>query len=159
VTPNPTPPRGAALIATLAGLGRLGPGPGTLGSLAALPLVWLASRGGVPGVLVLAVAAFVIGWWASEQYVRANRTQDPGEVIIDEVAGQALTLAFAPQPLGLLWLLAGFTLFRLFDIWKPWPVSLADRCIKGGFGVMADDIVAALYAGLVLIVARLILGA
>ncbi|HTI88851.1 MAG TPA: phosphatidylglycerophosphatase A [Alphaproteobacteria bacterium] len=158
MTPDPTPPRGAALIATLAGLGRVGPGPGTLGSLATLPFAWLASRGGVAAVLALALAAFAIGWWASEQYVRGRRTQDPGEVIIDEVAGQALTLAFAPQPLGLLWLIAGFALFRLFDIWKPWPVSLAERRFKAGLGIMADDIVAALYGGLVLIAARLILG-
>jgi phosphatidylglycerophosphatase A len=156
---DPTPPRAAALVATLAGLGRVGPGPGTLGSLATLPLAWLASRGGVPAVLALAAAAFAIGWWASEAYVRNSRAQDPGEIIIDEVAGQALTLAFAPLPLGLGWIVAGFALFRLFDIWKPWPVSLAERRLKGGLGVMADDIVAALYAGLVLIVARLILGA
>jgi phosphatidylglycerophosphatase A len=110
-------------------------------------------------VLALAVAAFAIGWWASAVYVRNSRAQDPGEIIIDEVAGQALTLAFAPLPLSLAWTVAGFALFRLFDIWKPWPVSLAERRFKGGLGVMADDIVAALYAGLVLIVARLILGA
>jgi phosphatidylglycerophosphatase A len=148
----------AALIATVGGIGRLGRAPGTLGSLVALPLAWAAAYAGVAGLVALAVAAFAVGWWASDVYIRSGRTQDPPEVVIDEVAGQALTLAFAPMPLGIGWLAAGFVLFRLFDIWKPWPVSLVERRLPGGLGIMADDIVAALYAGLVLIAARAILG-
>jgi phosphatidylglycerophosphatase A len=153
----PAPPL-AALVATVGGLGRIGRAPGTLGSLAALPLAWAASHGGAAGLLALAAAAFVVGWWASEAYIRNGRIQDPPEVVIDEVAGQALTLVFAPMPLQVGWLAAGFVLFRLFDIWKPWPVDLAERRLPGGLGIMADDIVAALYAGLVLIAARTILG-
>jgi phosphatidylglycerophosphatase A len=148
----------AALTATVGGIGRIGRAPGTLGSLVALPLAWAASIYGVPGLLALVVAAFALGWWASETYIRSGRIQDPPEVVIDEVAGQALTLAFAPMPLGLAWGAAGFALFRLFDIWKPWPVSLAERRLPGGLGIMADDIVAALYAGLALIAGRIILG-
>lgn len=149
----------AALVATVGGIGRIGRAPGTLGSLAALPLAWGASLYGIAGLLAIAIAAFALGWWASETYIHGGRIQDPPEVVIDEVAGQALTLAFAPLPLGLWGAAAGFALFRLFDIWKPWPVSLSERRLPGGLGIMADDIVAALYAGLVLIAARIILGA
>jgi phosphatidylglycerophosphatase A len=148
----------AGLIATVGGVGRIGRAPGTLGSLVTLPFAWAAACAGATGLVVLAAAAFALGWWASGAYIRNGRTQDPPEVVIDEVAGQALALAFAPMPLGIGWLAAGFVLFRLFDIWKPWPVSLAERRLSGGLGIMADDIVAALYAGLVLVAARAILG-
>lgn len=148
-----------ALVATMGGIGRIGRAPGTLGSLAALPIAWAAALYGVAGLLALAIAAFILGWWASQAYIRGGRIQDPPEVVIDEVAGQALTLAFVPMPLGLGWLAAGFLLFRLFDIWKPWPVSLAERQLPGGLGIMADDVVAGLYAGLVLLAGRIILGA
>jgi len=149
----------ASFVATVGGVGRIGRAPGTLGSLVALPLAWAASMGGLAGLLALSVLAFAIGWWASAFYIRDGRIQDPPEVVIDEVAGQSLTLAFAPMPLGLPWIAAGFVAFRLFDIWKPWPVSLAERRLPGGLGIMADDIVAALYAGLALVVGRIILGA
>lgn len=152
-------PAVAAFVATVGGIGRIGRAPGTLGSIAALPLAWLSGNCGVAGLLALAAAAFGIGWWASETYIRSGRIQDPPEVVIDEVAGQTLTLAFVPMPLSIVWVTAGFALFRLFDIWKPWPVSLAERRLPGGLGIMADDIVAAVYAGLVLTAARIILGA
>lgn len=158
-TDRPSQAALAALLATACGVGRIGKAPGTLGSLAAIPLAWAAAMGGPAGPLALAALAFAVGWWASETYIRGGRVQDPPEVVIDEVAGQTLTLAFAPVPLGLWWTVAAFALFRLFDIWKPWPVSLAERRIAGGLGIMADDIVAAIYAGLVLLAARFILGA
>ena len=85
-----------------------------------------------------------IGWWASNQYLKATgRDDDPREIVVDEVAGQWLLLAV----LFPTWhsYLVGFILFRLFDIAKPWPVSVADRKIKGGIGVMFDDMLAALY--------------
>jgi phosphatidylglycerophosphatase A len=158
------PPLLVRAIATVGGIGRIGFAPGTFGSLAALVLVWLvafAMPGVMPGRSVpfaLAILAFVIGWWASAIYVRSNRTADPSEVVIDEVAGQALTLVFVPAPLSLAWIAGGFAAFRFFDILKPWPVNLAERTFKGGLGVMADDIMAAGYAGLVLLGARWALG-
>jgi phosphatidylglycerophosphatase A len=87
---------------------------------------------------------FLIGWWAAERYIKGSGIADPGPVVIDEVAGQWLTLLFTPQDPWLF--VSGFGLFRLFDILKPWPVSWADRRLPGGFGVMADDVLAALYA-------------
>lgn len=135
----------AALLATWFGSGLLPKGPGTWGSAAALPFAWgLMVAGGRPLLLAAAVVCFFVGWWASAVYVRHTGAEDPGEVVIDEVAGQWLVLLAAPlDPLSYL---VGFGLFRLFDITKPWPVRWADRTIGGGLGIMVDDILAAAYA-------------
>ena len=82
--------------------------------------------------------------------------EDPKQVVIDEIAGQWLVLLIVPP--GALEYALGFVLFRIFDIFKPWPVSWADRTIKGGFGVMLDDILAALYAMIVLHSITLLMG-
>jgi phosphatidylglycerophosphatase A len=152
-------------VATVGGIGHIGFAPGTFGSIAALVPIWLFSSS-MPGVFpgrsvpfALAILAFVIGWWASEVYVRGSRVADPSEIVIDEVSGQSLTLVFAPAPIGSWWIVGGFLAFRFFDILKPWPVGLAERRLKGGLGVMADDTLAAIYAGLVLLLARWIVGA
>ncbi|EME71780.1 phosphatidylglycerophosphatase A [Paramagnetospirillum caucaseum] len=134
----------ATLVSTWFGAGLLPKGPGTWGSAAALPFAWGLTAVGGRGLLLAAVlACFVIGWWSSSLYVRLTGAEDPGEVVIDEVAGQWLVLLAAPlDPLSYL---AGFALFRAFDIWKPWPVDWADRRIGGGLGIMLDDILAGLY--------------
>jgi phosphatidylglycerophosphatase A len=139
----------AALLATWFGAGLLPRAPGTWGSLAALPFAWLlAAWGGWKALAAATVLATLAGWWAAAVYVRRNGRADPGEVVIDEVAGQWLTLILVPPDP---WLYAGgFALFRLFDIRKPWPVGWADRRLGGGLGVMADDILAGLYAGAIL---------
>lgn len=148
--PGITATHPAALVATWFGAGLLPKGPGTWGSAAALPFAWGLTAAGGPRLLLAAAAlCFAVGWWASAVYVRLTGAEDPGEVVIDEVAGQWLTLAAAPlEPLSYL---AGFALFRLFDIWKPWPVRLADRSVGGGLGIMLDDVVAGLYALAVMI--------
>lgn len=123
--------------------------PGTAGSLAAL-LPWLALRH-LPltqYLLVLAVA-FALGVWACERAGRRIGVADHGAFVWDEFLGQWIALLpvlAAPLP----WALAGFALFRLFDIWKPWPICVADRRVQGGFGVMLDDVLAGLAAALVL---------
>jgi phosphatidylglycerophosphatase A len=125
--------------------------PGTAGSAAAL-LPWLAMRGlDWPIYATLVALAFGIGVWASDVAIDRLRLEDPGAVVWDEFVGQwiaLLPLVFAPR--GWAWVIAGFALFRLFDIWKPWPVSWADRRINGGLGVMLDDVVAGFYAAIVL---------
>jgi phosphatidylglycerophosphatase A len=140
----------AALIATWLGSGLLPKMPGTWGSLAALPFAAALAWAGGPWLLGAAAAVvFVIGIWASALYSRRLGLEDPGSVVVDEVAGQWLTLvpvAIASE-FNIAYTLLGFLLFRLFDIVKPWPVNLADRKLKGGFGIMADDILAAVYAG------------
>lgn len=140
----------AFLIATWFGAGLLPRAPGTWGSLAALPFAWaLAWWGGPMALAAATVVVFLVGWWAAAVYVRRTGRQDPGEVVVDEVAGQWLTLVMVP-PDPLLYL-AGFALFRLFDIRKPWPVGWADREIGGGLGVMVDDVFAGLYAAVIMI--------
>lgn len=134
----------AALASTWFGAGLLPKVPGTWGSAAALPFAWgLMAAGGPFLLLAAAIACFAIGWWASAVYVGLTGADDPGEVVIDEVAGQWLVLLAAPlDPASYL---AGFALFRLFDIWKPWPVRWADRRVGGGLGIMLDDVLAGLY--------------
>lgn len=135
----------SALLATWFGVGLLPRAPGTWGSLAALPLAWLVHQyTGIGGMLAATIILFLVGWWASTDLLRAGGAQDPGHIVIDEVAGQFLTIAaVASDPVKLA---VGFVLFRLFDIVKPWPVSWADRRIKGGLGVMLDDVLAGGYA-------------
>lgn len=138
------------LLATWFGVGRLPVAPGTWGSLAALPCAWALYRlGGSVALIAATVVVFCIGLWAADAYIAASENPDPAPVVIDEVAGQWLTLLVVPADLILYAL--GFVLFRLFDILKPWPISWADRNIKGGFGIMFDDILAGVYAGIILL--------
>jgi phosphatidylglycerophosphatase A len=133
------------LIATGFGLGLLPGMPGTWASLAALPCAWaLRSWLGVWGPTAASAAAFVAGWWASGRVTRESRASDPGYVVIDEIAAQWLVLA--ALPLDWRFYLAAFLLFRLFDIWKPFPIGWLDRSVKGGLGIMLDDVMAAIYA-------------
>jgi len=147
----------STLLATWFGSGLLPKAPGTWGSLAALPFAWaIQVTGGQLALLVAAGIAFLVGIWASDRMARDIGIKDPGAVVIDEVAGQWLTLAFVP--LSAWGYVAGFVLFRAADITKPWPASLADRRVGGGLGIMLDDIVAGLYAGLALLVGSRFLG-
>jgi len=148
--------RANMLLVTWFGSGWLPWAPGTWGSLAALPFAWLILRYGGPATLALAaLVLFGVGCWAADVAVRETQTKDPGWIVVDEVVGQWLTLLAAPlTPLGYA---AAFVLFRLFDIWKPWPIGLADRRLEGGFGVMADDVLAAIYAAIVLVIGRALL--
>jgi len=136
----------AAIVSTWFGAGLLPRLPGTWGSLAALPFAWaIASMVGNAGLVVAALALFLIGWWAAGVYIRSAGVEDPGAIVVDEVAAQWLVLAVVPREI--LWYLAAFVLFRVFDIVKPWPIAWADRVVKGGLGTMVDDVLAAAYAG------------
>jgi phosphatidylglycerophosphatase A len=136
-------------LATWFGAGLLPRAPGTWGSLAALPLAWgLVTLGG-PWLLLAATSAVVAaGLWASARYMAAVGVDDPAAICIDEVVGQWLTLMVAPlDPIAYV---LGFLLFRIADMVKPWPASWVDRAIGGPIGVMLDDMIAALYAGVTL---------
>lgn len=139
----------AAWLATWFGCGLLPAAPGSWGSLAALPLAWLLLwLGGAWALLAGAGIVFLVGWWASEVYAKALGGKDPREVVVDEVAGQFIALlpaALAPLPFAV-----GFLLFRLFDIVKPWPIRRLEN-LPGGLGIMADDLLAGIYAALVLL--------
>jgi phosphatidylglycerophosphatase A len=145
-------------LATLWGLGRIGPAPGTLGALAALPLGWLLHwLGGFPGLAAGTVAVTLAGHAAIRSYLPKGGAADPQEVIVDETAGQLLALW--PLSAGL-WLagaaphlfpwpgwVGAFVLFRLFDIWKPGPIRRLEA-LPGATGVMADDLGAGAAAAL-----------
>jgi phosphatidylglycerophosphatase A len=135
----------ATLIATGFGIGRLPAMPGSWGSLAALPLAWAVRRAfGAGGLALAAAAVATAGIWAAGGVAEASGMPDPGSVVIDEIAGQMLVLLPLPRDPG-----AGalaFLLFRLFDIWKPWPIRRVERAVGGGLGIMLDDMLAAGYA-------------
>lgn len=144
----------ATLIATWFGSGLMAKAPGTWGSLAALPFaVLLVMSGGVMALAIATIVAFGIGLWASGRYARASAQSDPGNVVIDEVAGQ--WLALLPAALDWRVYLIGFLAFRVFDIGKPWPAGWMDRKLKGAFGIMIDDVVAGLYAAAICYAATL----
>jgi phosphatidylglycerophosphatase A len=122
---------------------------GTFGSLAAL-LPWLVLRDlSVPVWLGIVVVAFVIGVWACEVSGRILGVADHRSIVWDEFVGQWIALLpalFAPW-----WaVVCGFLLFRLFDVWKPWPIGWFDRRVKGGLGVMLDDVIAGIFAAVAL---------
>ncbi len=136
----------ASLLATWFGAGLLPKAPGTWGSLAALPFAWgLWQVGGALALGIATIVVSLVGWWAAARFVQATGIRDPSVVVVDEVAGQWLTL-LAATPAEPWTYLAGFLLFRLFDIKKPGPIGWLDRHVEGGLGVMADDILAGLFA-------------
>lgn len=143
--------RPSSLLATWFGSGLLPLAPGTWGSLAALPCAWvIVWAGGTWALIAATVVVALLGWWAAEVYAAATGRDDPGAVVIDEVAGQWLVLLPAGTDITLY--IAGFVLFRIFDITKPWPAIWADRNLHGGLGIMLDDLLAAGY-GLVALLA------
>jgi len=134
-------------FATLFGVGFAPFAPGTAASLVSLPFAFLIQKfGGASSLLVATLIASIVGVWACELYVRQTGNEDPSEAVIDELVGQWLACAFAP--LSLTGYAAAFVLFRFFDMTKIWPVSAAERA-RGGWGVMFDDIVAGLIAGII----------
>jgi len=132
----------ALAVATLGGVGRAPVAPGTVASAITALALWLLS----PPPLTLAVLLIVVtglGTWAADEAERALGDRDPGMIVVDEVAGMMLAVLAVPATPVVL--LAGFLLFRVFDVVKPFPANVAQR-LPGGLGVMVDDLVAGLYA-------------
>ena len=145
--------RPSTVIASVLGIGYFPFASGTVASAVAVPLaIPILMYGGAAALAAASLIAFAVGVWACGEHVRATGRQDPSECVIDEVAGQWLACAFASVSLPSLAL--AFFLFRLFDIWKPWPVGWADRELPGGWGVMTDDMFAGLMAGVLVAIAR-----
>jgi phosphatidylglycerophosphatase A len=146
----------ARLFATVFGAGLSPVAPGTAGTLAAVPLFWLFSRGGFPVELagLALVAALAVPAAGRAALLAGHR--DPPAVVIDEVAGYLL--AMLGHPATLAWMAAGFLLFRLFDVFKPFPVRALER-LPGGWGIVADDLMAGAYAWLCLLLLRKAVGA
>ncbi|PJG58446.1 phosphatidylglycerophosphatase A [Aeromonas cavernicola] len=132
------------LLAVGFGSGLCPKAPGTMGTLAAVPLYLLASGLSTPWFIALLVVGFVAGIWICQSATDAIGAPDHGAIVWDEVIGFGVTMIAAPA--GWQWVLAGFLLFRLFDVLKPWPISWFDRRIHGGLGIMLDDLIAGLLA-------------
>ena len=140
------------LVATMGGIGRLKPAPGTWGSMVVLPAALL----GPAPALFLALLVTLIGFYAVREVLRDTPDQDPGWIVVDEAAGMLIALAGLTVHASIWGVLIAFGLFRVFDILKPWPISWADQQ-KGALGVMLDDIVAGALVAAALILARPIL--
>ena len=130
--------------------------PGTFGTLVAVPLVLVIGR--LPPWLyaVTVLAAFALGVWICDAVSGDLRVHDHGGIVFDEFVGYWITMFMVP--LTWTWVLAGFAMFRLFDIWKPGPIRWCDRHVTGGFGIMVDDVVAGVFACAALHALRLALG-
>ena len=135
----------AHFIALGFGSGLAPKAPGTFGTLAALAIFLVLERLMAPWIVgALAVPLFFVGIWASAVTARDLGVADHGAIVIDEIAAFLPVCVFANK--SPLMLAVAFGLFRLFDIWKPFPIRQVERRVKGGFGVMIDDVLAAAYA-------------
>jgi phosphatidylglycerophosphatase A len=130
--------------------------PGTFGTLFAIPPYLLLSQLPLVWYLLAVLLAFVVGIYLCGYTSAALGVHDHSGIVWDEFVGFWITMIAVPSDWQ--WILAGFVLFRLFDIVKPWPVKVADAKMKGGFGIMFDDVLAALYALACLQLAMLIPG-
>ncbi len=148
LSPRHDAPLWATMVATFFGVGRLKPGPGTWGSLATV-ILWALASSRIPvasrtwATIIAAAAVTAVGIPAATRVARASGRKDPQFVVVDEVAGQLVALIAVP----LAWktFLVGFILFRVFDMWKPFPIRRLER-LPEGTGIVVDDLGAGLYA-------------
>jgi len=138
----------ACFIAFGFGSGLLPKAPGTWGTLAALPVYLLIAPYSITIYLIITLILFLLGVWVCDNASTKLGVHDYKGIVWDEVVGYLITMTTVPVGIG--WMLAGFILFRLFDIVKPFPISIIDKRIKGGFGIMLDDLVAGVFAGFIL---------
>ena len=118
--------------------------PGTLGSVLGIPLYLLLPSQKLLIYLPIVLALFLFGIWCCEVATRHLGVHDHGGIVWDEIVGMLIALIAVPQ--SALYLILGFLLFRLFDIWKPWPIAWADKHVHGGLGIMLDDVIAGVMA-------------
>ncbi len=118
--------------------------PGTFGTLVAIPIYLLLMQTPPPVYALVVLGMFGAGVWLCEKTERDLGVHDHSGIVWDEIVGYLITMFMAPA--GWVWVAVGFLLFRLFDIWKPFPIRLLERRIQGGFGNMFDDALAGLYA-------------
>lgn len=127
--------------------------PGTFGTLAAIPLYVLMSQLNLALYAGLLLAFTLFGIWVCGRVADDIGTKDPSAIVWDEFVGFLLTMIVAPP--GWVWILVGFLAFRLFDIWKPWPIRVVDQQVGGGLGIMLDDIIAGVMAAALLMLLAL----
>ncbi len=126
------------------GSGLLPKAPGTYGTLAAIPVYLIIQELPLESYLLFITISAILGIWLCSTASKALQLHDHPGIVWDEFVGFWITMIAAPP--GWLWIAVGFILFRLFDIWKPWPIRVLDRHIHGGLGIMLDDIVAGIFA-------------
>ncbi|WP_290648902.1 phosphatidylglycerophosphatase A [Aquisalimonas sp.] len=131
--------------------------PGTVGTLAGIALYVLLLALPLWGYLVATLIVVIAGVWICDRAARDFGVHDHPAIVWDEVAGFLITMIAAP--VGILWVITGFVLFRAFDVLKPWPISWLDRRVGGGFGIMADDVLAGVFAAVCLQLLAMIIGA
>ena len=142
------------MVATAGGAGYSPIAPGTAGSAVALVLLWVIPFS-TPALMIAFVAVTLAGTWAAGRVEADGTEKDPGIIVIDEVAGMALSVLTVPRTPAVL--LTGFVLFRVLDVVKPFPADRS-QALPGGPGVMADDLIAGLYVLLLLVAARALTG-
>ncbi|MCL4684340.1 phosphatidylglycerophosphatase A [Myxococcota bacterium] len=153
--------RFAVFVATGAGSGLSPLAPGTAGSAVGVLLFWPLAALGLPLFAVTVVGTVALGIWAADIAERAFGRKDDGRIVIDEVAGQLLTLLPlipAGQAQSIPWLVTGFVTFRVLDVWKPGPVRWLQDNLRGGAGVVMDDVLAGVFGAVGLAVASWVLG-
>lgn len=123
--------------------------PGTFGTMAAIIVYLPMSTLPLATFLAITALLFVVGVWLCGRTAHSLGTHDHGAIVWDEIVGFLVTMAFVKC--SILSIVLGFVLFRLFDILKPWPISWLDQQVHGGFGIMVDDVIAAIFAGIFLV--------
>lgn len=122
--------------------------PGTFGTLVGIPFFLLFAGLPLPVYVLITAVMFVIGVWLCGRSSVLLGVHDHPGIVWDEIVGFLVTMTAAPEQWG--WILLGFLLFRLFDILKPWPITWLDRSVEGGFGIMVDDLLAGVFAAVLL---------
>jgi len=130
------------------GSGLLPKAPGTYGTIAAIPFVLLMQYTPWYVYLLILIGVFAASIFMCDITAKALGVEDHPGIVLDEIVGLMVTMFLIPT--GFYWLLAGFILFRIFDIWKPWPIKIIEKTFMGGLGIVMDDVVAGIYAWLVL---------
>ncbi|WP_370738134.1 phosphatidylglycerophosphatase A family protein [Necropsobacter massiliensis] len=139
------------------GAGLIRPAPGTWGSLAGTLIGWLLLQYLTPNsFLILTALCFLLGCYLCRKTSQDMGVHDHGAIVWDEFVGIFIVLLAVPQ-LSFFWCATAFVLFRLFDIWKPFPIKYFDQKVENGFGIMLDDVLAAIYAAIVILIARIFL--
>ena len=146
----------ACFMALGAGTGLAPRAPGTFGTLIGIPLLFLMPHHVGLNLLVIAIL-FAIGVWCCDVCAKELGVHDHPGIVWDEVVGYLLVMVAVPRTI--LFIVLGFILFRFFDILKPWPIRIIDQNVHGGFGIMVDDVVAAVFAAIVLQIIVLVIGA
>ena len=140
--------KGILALATWFGCGKSPRAPGTVGTVGAIPLVWAMSFLMPMPYMLGTIILIIFAIWVSHLHEAITGVHDSKEVVIDEVAGFAVTMTWVPFTWT--YVLAGFVIFRILDAVKPWPISYIDREVKGGVGIVADDLLAGILSNIIL---------